>query len=153
MAKNEGRKKPTKLKKLQGTDRKDRQPNNEMMPIEVSSLEPSVTLVNKFADDIWIKLTRNLSAIGMLNEIDQELLMAYCNEMGIYFDCMQKVKEEGYLIISPANGEIIGNYLKIGNTALANSIKLSDKFGFNPAARTKIEMPSKPKEDSFGDLL
>ena len=55
--------------------------------------------------------------------------------------------------MSKANGEIISNYLKIGNTALSNAIKLSDKFGFNPAARTKIEMP-KPKEKSgFDELL
>ena len=110
-------------------------------------------LVNAFADNIWLKLTRNLEAIGMLNEIDQELLMAYCNEMGVYFDCMDKVKTQGYITTSPANGEIISNYLKIGNTALTNSIKLSDKFGFNPAARTKIEMPTQKKGDIMDDII
>ena len=118
---NKGTKTPTKIKKLMGTNRKDRSPENEMMPEEVTNLG-TVNLINKFADNIWIKLNRNLAAIGMLNEIDQELLMSYCNEMGIYFDCMAKVKDEGYTSISPANGEIISNYLKIGNTALTNAI-------------------------------
>ena len=69
-------------------------------------------------------------------------------------DSMDKVKNEGYITLSPANGEIISNYLKIGNTALANAIKLSDKFGFNPAARTKIEMPNKKENDKgLSDLL
>lgn len=147
-----GKKTPTAIKKLSGTFRADESLENEMLPESVTDLG-TVVLVNKFADGIWIKLTRNLSAIGMLNEIDQELLMSYCNEMGLYFDCMDKVKKEGYITMSPANGEIISNYLKIGNTALNNAIKLSDKFGFNPAARTKIEMP-KPKEKSgFDELL
>ena len=146
--------KTTKNKKLEGTYRADRAPTNEITPKEVDSLDASGKLVNKFADDIWIKLNRNLADIGMLNEIDQELLMSYCNEMGLYFDCMDKVKNQGYITMSPANGEIISNYLKIGNTALNNAIKLSDKFGFNPAARTKIEMPvQKPKDKGLSGLL
>ena len=149
-----GKKTPTKIKQLKGTDRKDRQLENEMIPEEVDYLDVDGKLLNNFANDIWLKLNRNLAAIGMLNEIDQELLMSYCNEMGLYFDCMDKVKNEGYITLSPANGEIISNYLKIGNTALSNAIKLSDKFGFNPAARTKIEMPNKKENDKgLSDLL
>ena len=150
---NKGSKTPTKIKKLTGTYRKDRAPENEFIPEEVSELVNTVNLINKFADNIWIKLNKNLAAFGMLNEIDQELLISYCNEMGIYFDCMEKVRTEGYTIESPANGEIISNYMKIGNTALQNGIKLSDKFGFNPAARTKIEMPTKKPNDTIGGLL
>ena len=145
--------KPTKKKKLEGTYRADRAPLNEVTPKEVDSLE-TVNLINEFADKIWLKLNRTLAELRMLNEIDQELLMSYCNEMGIYFDCMDKVKVEGYLMDSPANGKIVSNYMKIGNTALSNAIKLSDKFGFNPAARTKIEMPVQPPKDKgLGDLL
>ena len=150
---NKGTKTPTKIKKLTGTDRKDRSPVNEMMPKEVDSIDVKGQLINKYADDIWMKLNRNLSELGMLNEIDQELLMSYCNEMGVYFDCMAKVKVEGYTQQSHANGEIISNYMKIGNTALQNAIKLRDKFGFNPAARTKIEMPTKKPSDNIGGLL
>lgn len=152
MAKRRGVKTPTKIKKLQGTNKPSREMANEMMPKEVDSLEP-VNLINPFADGIWLKLTRNLAGIGMLNEIDQELLMAYCNEMGVYFDCMDKVKAFGYVTTTPSNGEIVSNYMKVGNTALQNAIKLSDKFGFNPAARTKIEMPAPKKKTGFDELF
>ncbi|MCP4354377.1 MAG: phage terminase small subunit P27 family [Proteobacteria bacterium] len=152
MAKRRGVKTPTKIKKLQGTNKPSREMANEMMPKEVDSLEP-VNLINPFADGIWLKLTRNLAGIGMLNEIDQELLMAYCNEMGVYFDCMDKVKAFGYVTVTPSNGEIVSNYMKVGNTALQNAIKLSDKFGFNPAARTKIEMPVQKKKTGFDELF
>ena len=146
-----GKRTPTKIKELQGTREKSREMENEMTPEVVSNLSHD-GLLNNFADNIWLKLTRNLEAIGMLNEIDQELLMAYCNEMGVYFDCMEKVKVFGYEQDSNANGKIISNFMKIGNTALNNAIKLSDKFGFNPAARTKIEMPTKKKGDIFDEL-
>ena len=149
---SKGKKKPTHIKKLEGSYQPYRElGENEMTPEPIDKLSHE-GLINTFADNIWLKLNRNLAAIGMLNEIDQELLMAYCNEMGIYFDCMEKVKVEGYLMESPANGKIISNYMKIGNTSLNNATKLSDKFGFNPAARTKIEMPTKKKGDIFDEL-
>jgi len=147
-----GKKKPSHIKKLEGSYQPYRElGENEMTPETVDKLSHD-GLINTFADNIWLKLNRNLAAIGMLNEIDQELLMAYCNEMGIYFHAMDVVKRTGYEQESNANGMIISNFMKIGNTALNNAIKLSDKFGFNPAARTKIEMPTKKKGDIFDDL-
>ena len=146
-----GKKNPTKIKKLQGTFKPSESLDNEMTPEVVSELSHE-GLINEFADKIWLKLNRNLAAIGMLNEIDQEMLMAYCNEMGVYFHSMDVVKKTGFVTMSPANGEIISSFMKIGNTALNNAIKLSDKFGFNPAARTKIEMPAKKKGDIFDEL-
>ena len=149
-----GKKTPTKIKKLTSTFRADESLDNEMTPTETDSLDADGKLINSFADEIWLKLNRTLSAIGMLNEIDQESLMAYCNNMGIYFDCMDKVKKDGYLMESPANGLIVSNYMKVGNDALKIAMTLSDKFGFNPAARTKIEMPvQKPKGKGLGGLL
>jgi|TARA_Y100000310_G_scaffold181632_1_gene181603 P27 family predicted phage terminase small subunit len=143
-------KKPTAKKKLEGTYRKDRAPKNEMQPSEANTIDKPVGLINEFADNIWLKVTGELSSLNMLMEVDKEMLMAYCNEMGIYFDCCEKTKATGsYTQDNKANGEIISNFMKIGNTALANAIKLSDKFGFNPAARTKIEMPEKTKKNGL----
>ena len=69
---------------------------------------------------------------------------------------MQEIlNEKGYTTISVKTGyEQQRPEVSIGNSALTSAIKLSDKFGFNPAARTKIEMPvKKPKGDGLGDLL
>ena len=144
-----GAKKPTALKKLEGTYRKDRAPKNEMQPPEINELEKPTALINDFAETEWYKQTRILNELNMLIETDTSLLLAYCNEIGTYFECIKKVKSRGMEQNSNANGKIISNFMKIGNTALANAIKLSDKFGFNPAARTKIEMPEKTKKNGL----
>lgn len=144
--------KPTKIKKLEGTYRNDRAPKNEMQPPHVKDIETPTSLINKFAESEWLKVTNTLSGLGMLVETDTSLLLAYCNEIGVYFDCMCKVKECGYTQESKANGEVISSFMKVGNTALSNAIKLSDKFGFNPAARTKIEQPIKQDKDPFDEI-
>jgi len=148
----QGKKTPTKVKKIQGTYRKDYALDNEMSPAEVSKIDLKGGLVNEHANNIWLKQTGELSELGMLHNIDEEMLMAYCNEMGVYFHCMDMVKKTGYTQENKANGEIISNFMKIGNTALQNGIKLSDKFGFNPAARTKIEMPEKKKKNGLDEF-
>ena len=146
-------KKPTKIKKLEGTYRKDRVAKNEMMPEVLNEVGKPKGLINNYSDEIWLKVTRELSSLNMLHSVDQEMLMAYCNEMGIYFDCCEKTKAVGsYTEENKANGKIISNFMKVGNTALNNAIKLSDKFGFNPAARTKIEMPQQKPNDPLADF-
>lgn len=148
-------KKPSKIKKLEGTYRADRVVKNEMMPTELDaeSVETPKALINEFAENEWIRQTKALDNLGMLVETDLSLLLAYCNEMGTYFECIENVKKNGMTEDSKANGKIISNHMKIGNTALNNAIKLSDKFGFNPAARTKIEAPEKKDTDVFEDLI
>ena len=142
-------KKPTAKKKLEGTYRADRAPKNEMQPPSVKEIETPTALINNFAESEWMKTTNYLNSIDLLKETDTSLLLAYCNEMGLYFECIEKTKKCGLVQETKSNGEIISNFIRIGNTALANAIKLSDKFGFNPAARTKIEVPEKTKENGL----
>ena len=145
-------KKPSKIKKLEGTFRNDRAPKNEMQPNKVGDVVVPKNLINDFAEKEWMTQTNALTDLGMLVETDLSMLLAYCNEIGIYFDCISKVKATGYTQESKANGEVISSFMKVGNTALNNAIKLSDKFGFNPAARTKIEAPPKPPTDILDDF-
>jgi P27 family predicted phage terminase small subunit len=88
----------------------------------------------------------------MLAETDTSMLLAYCNEVGTYFQCYDILKKGGFTFSTPNGFEQQRPEVLIGNKALLNAIKLSDKFGFNPAARTKIEAPSKKDNDPFDDL-
>jgi len=144
--------KPTKIKKLQGTLKPSRERNNEMMPPEVEADEVPTALANKYAETEWLKQTKILSNLNMLHETDTSILLAYCNEMGKYFECIDVIKEGGLTFNTP-NGHIMPRpEASEGNKALANAIKISNMFGFNPAARTKIEMPEKKAKDPFSEL-
>lgn len=144
--------KPTKIKKLQGTLKPSRERNNEMMPPEVEEVEVPTALANDYAKSEWLKQTGILSSLNMLHETDTSILLAYCNEMGKYFECIDVIKEGGLTFFTP-NGHIMPRpEASEGNKALANAIKISNMFGFNPAARTKIEMPSPKEVDPFDEF-
>lgn len=148
-----GRRTPSNIQKLQGTYRDRERLNNEMQPPVIKdSVEPPSKLVNDFANDEWLRITKVLSALNMLAETDLSLLLSYCNECGAYYEAMEYIKDNGFYQETKANGKIISSAYTIANRSLANMIKLSDKFGFNPAARTKIEMPEQKDDDPFDNL-
>ena len=147
----QGKKTPNSIKKLQGTFKPSREVSNEMQPPEASN-ELTIGLINDYANDEWLKVTRILSTLGMLVETDTSVLLAYCNEIGTYFQCCDILKKGGFTFATPNGFEQQRPEVLIGNKALQNAIKLSDKFGFNPAARTKIEAPVKQDKDEFNDI-
>jgi len=148
-----GKKTPTAIKKLKGTYRADESLDNEMEVPKVDSLEVPSGL-NDYAKKEWIKQTGILSSLGMLAETDTSILLSYCSEMGKYFEMQDILNTKGYTSISVKTGyEQQRPEVSIGNSALSNAIKLSDKFGFNPAARTKIEMPVQKPKDELDSLL
>ena len=144
--------KPTKIKQLTGTARKDRLPKNEMQPPLLEDTSVPSVLVNKFARIEWEKQTKILNQLGMLADTDTSLLIAYCIEVGNYFSLKEKIGDN--ITFTTPNGHIqVLPEVTEANKSLQNMIKMSSLFGFNPAARTKIEMPTKKPKDSIGGLL
>lgn len=81
--------------------------------------------------------------------------------MGIYYDMADEMKKRGNgPVRNFTNGKqrmkIINPVYKASCMALANAVKLADKFGFNPAARARINVTPKEgsaKGDPVGDKL
>ena len=144
--------KPTKIKQLTGTARKDRLPKNEMQPPLLEDTSIPTVLTNKFSRIEWAKQTKILNELGMLTDTDTSLLIAYCIEVGNYFTLKERVGDS--ITFNTPNGHImVLPEVTEANKSLQNMIKLSSLFGFNPAARTKIEMPTKKPSDNIGGLL
>jgi len=144
--------KPTKIKELTGTARKDRLPKNEMQPPLVKDANVPTVLTNKYARKEWEKQTKILNDLGMLCDTDTSLLIAYCIEVGNYFTLKERVGDN--ITFNTPNGHVmVLPEVTEANKSLQNMIKMSGLFGFNPAARTKIEMPTKKPKDNIGGLL
>jgi P27 family predicted phage terminase small subunit len=144
--------KPTKIKELTGTARKDRLPKNEMQPPIAEDINTPSVLTNKFAKIEWDKQTKILNELGMLADTDTSLLIAYCLEVGNYFTLKEKIKDN--ITFTTPNGHIqVLPEVTEANKSLQNMIKMSSLFGFNPAARTKIEMPVQKPKDELDSLL
>ncbi len=94
---------------------------------------------------------RTPTAIKKLQGTDQPCRLID-NEMGKYFDCIEIIKTKGYTCVSDKGAEYQRPEVGIANMALKNAMSIADKFGFNPASRTKISVPKKDTGDAFDKL-
>tara|TARA_R100000541_G_scaffold15770_1_gene25175 strand:+ start:164 stop:643 length:480 start_codon:yes stop_codon:yes gene_type:complete len=142
-----GRKKtPTVLKEMYGTARPDRVLENEMQVDLLSELPEAPDLLSEIGIAEWYKVTTQLFNLKMLHDVDQSLILAYCNEMSLYIESELELRQNGRIDnFTNSNGDLIRSQakplVKVKNDALANALKLAVQFGLTPVARTNISAP------------
>ena len=143
-----GRKKtPTVLKEMYGTARADRVLENEMQVDLLSELPEAPDLLSEIGIAEWYKVTTQLFNLKMLHDVDQSLILAYCNEMSLYIESELELRENGRIDnFKNSNGDLVRSQakplVKVKNDALANALKLAVQFGLTPVARTNISAPA-----------
>jgi len=135
-------KKPTEMKLLEGTYRKDRAGKNP--PVQYGNIlsipEPPPGL-NDGAKKAWPRISEILINSGVLQEIDIEPLAAYCNEMGVYWEATLICQKNGYI----GNDGRRNSASIVARDALKNAMQLMALFGITPVNREKLRMEAKPE--------
>src|SRR5712664_3193365 len=75
------KKKPTALKVLHGTFRKDRAVHNELAPTPGAPVCPP--WLNKLAKAEWARIVPELAAAGVLSMVDGAALEGYCSNFAL----------------------------------------------------------------------
>ena len=140
------KKKPTKLKEMQGTTRNCRLVENEMVVDLVTKLPEAPSWLSKIGKEEWNKITNQLFNLDMLHIVDLKLIESYCNEISLYIECEMELRKNGRIDnFTNSNGDLLRSQskplVKIKNDALANSLKLATLFGLTPVARASISAP------------
>lgn len=137
--------KPTVMKILEGTLRKDRTIPNEPKPEVVKIPPPMPEELDARGRKEWEKMTLELSKVGLLTTMDTSQLAAYCNEMGNYW-------ESEIARRAACNIEDIKHYFDRAQKHLNQAKALAVQFGFTPSSRTRISGPKEEPEKPFADL-
>ena len=143
-----GRKrKPTKLKELQGTLKPERVIENEMSVSLVQDIPPPPNWLTEIGRDEWTKVCGELYNKRMLHQIDLRLIEAYCNAMALHIETEIMLREKGRIqVFKNTDGTVKHTqavpFQKIANDALDRALKLATQFGFTPSARTTIQQPT-----------
>ena len=141
--------KPTAVKKAQGTSRKCRELPDEMLPSVVGGVPdpPAILAKNRQAMKLWQESVVELHNLGMLHNVDLAMLAAYCMKMELFFRMTEFCEKNGYV---DDRGKRRAQSLE-ARDALDQANKIAQQFGFVPAARTKISMPKKEEGGEFFD--
>jgi P27 family predicted phage terminase small subunit len=138
-------KKPSALKVVQGTFRKDREAKS---PVNVEPKAPKPPKgMSQLGLACWRRMVPKLVAARVLTELDRELLAAFCECWAMYWGLKAVVDEEGWTWVS-ANGNIrVHPAVGAMKMMLDNVVRLGREFGLTPASRSRIEaLPESPTD-------
>lgn len=143
---------PTALKLIQGETRKERLNLAEPKPRAVAPRCPQ--WLNAEARRIWRKLAPKLTRLGILTEIDGEVLAAFCNTYARYIETERRIEEEGLILSVGENGyrqqnAAVGVSLKY----LAQARAFLGELGLTPSSRARLSIGKVAPEDEWEGLL
>ncbi len=142
-----GRKpKPTALKMLEGTYRKDRASGKEPEPGPLTGNPPAH--LNKEAKKHWKETFKLLAGVGVLTEMDADTLSLYCESKARWVYAKKKLEKDGLVITTQSGFPVQSPWLQICNKSHENMLKLAIEFGMTPSSRTriKVDLPEEPSD-------
>ena len=148
-----GRKpKPTQLKVVQGTFRKDRKRGAEPQPKR--GLPPCPDFLKDAARREYFRIGRKLERIGVLTEVDDLALIGLVQSWMEYLECIEKIRETGMLLKSPGGFPVFNPYTTLANQALKRVKAFLTEFGMTPSSRTRVMAGTTPDDagDEWKDL-
>ena len=143
--------KPTAIKALQGTDRRDRSLHGEVKPAHVTMPTPPEWL-SEYGQDEWYIQTGELEALKLLSQMDLSMLAIYCQQVGIYRQAHNEMVGETLVVETPNGAYQPNALLGIANKAADLALKIAGQFGFTPSARTRLGNPQPMQKDQFDEL-
>ena len=147
-----GRKpKPTALKALQGTLRKDRTNGDEPEP-EPLQPDPPVHL-SKEAKQYWKETFKLLAGVGVLTEMDADSLSLYCESKARWVHAKKQIEKDGLVIVAQSGFPVQSPWLQIANKAHEQMLKISAEFGMTPSSMSRICVAVKPEDENPFDSI
>lgn len=111
----------------------------------------------------WGRIANGLYAMGVLNQIDQQTLAAYCGSYSRWRHAEEELKKlaagKGGQLAALVHKTISGNWIQqpligIANKAKEDMVKFAGEFGLTPSARARLAVdPGKGKESKFKGLI
>lgn len=138
-----GRKpKATAIARLDGNPGK--RPLNDAEPQPLPGAEPPEHLGGE-AGLKWAELAPRLEELGILSQIDADLLAMYCQFYGRWVEAERHLAEEPLVLTGVQGGVYQNPWLQIANKATEQMHKLGAEFGLTPSSRTRIKVEESPK--------
>ena len=160
--------KPANQKILQGTFRKDRNPENEPEPttVSVNDIRRPSSHLNRYAKRFWKDVVSELVETGVLTVIDWTAFELCCDSYGTYMEAKEAIYHPRDPLTGKRQKRSLSEYLQgknsqtvpelsVMNKGKEDFLKYANVLGLNPVARNRIDIPGrKPEEiDPMEELL
>jgi P27 family predicted phage terminase small subunit len=140
---------PTALKVLRGNPGRRPLNKREPAPARAVDLTPPPELTGAAAAE-WARLAPKLQRLGLLTEIDDRALIAYCVTWARWLEAEQELRDHGMVLKGRRGAPFLSPYVKIAATSLAQLKAWIEQFGMTPSARSRVKTdPGEQPADPF----
>jgi P27 family predicted phage terminase small subunit len=144
------RPKPTRLKVLTGNPGK--RPLNENEPRPDAAVPQCPPELGPAAQREWNRLVTELATLNLLTNLDRAALAAYCGSYALWAEATEAIQKYGAMVKSPSGYPMQSPYIAIANRQAEIMMRIASEFGFTPASRSRISLPSN-NEPTLFDVL
>jgi P27 family predicted phage terminase small subunit len=137
--------KPTAIKRQQGTLRQDRQHR----PAEdFDSERPACPdYLHGLARREWNRITKQLHGYGLINQLDVAGLALYCDSYGRWQEILKQLREESLTLVGPTGLPVLNPLFNAAERAARDVRRMLQEFGLSPSARGTMAPRRRPDED------
>jgi P27 family predicted phage terminase small subunit len=140
---------PTALKILRGNPGRRPLNRREPAPARAVDLTPPPELAGVAADE-WRRLAPKLQALGLLTEIDDRALVAYCVIWARWLEAETQLRAHGLVLKGKRGAPFVSPYVKIAQQSAQQLRGWIEQFGMTPSARARVKTdPGDKPADPF----
>jgi P27 family predicted phage terminase small subunit len=101
----------------------------------------------------WKRLTRQLSALGIVTVLDRAVMAGYCQAYGRWVEAERKLKETPAILKMPSGYIQQNPWLTISNKQLELMHKYMCELGLSPVSRSRVHVRRTGPRSKFDGLL
>ncbi len=155
-----GRKrKPTALKLIEGTYRKDRAPKHEPKPKQTAQVPSAPSYLGTKAKSEWKRIAKELHDMGVLTRIDTKTLANYCQA----YDDMLTARGllEAHNLANPTSHNVLRTvggmvrthpYMIQMREHRKDMMAFAAEFGLTPASRSRVSAKMPNADDDWDEF-
>lgn len=149
-----GRKpKPTNVKKVIGTLRKDRVLSNEWTPTKLKTIPapPDGHNFDEQSVSIWYLHLCAMAEAHIMTDVDIPQFFIYVTAVQQHRKMTKEIATEGETLINDKGIPFINPKIRIAKMASDTIVRLAGEFGFTPSSRTRIGTGGGKEDKTKGD--
>jgi P27 family predicted phage terminase small subunit len=124
-------------------------PLNTDEPRPESTVPDCPPELNAAAKREWERLVGELAKLRVVTQLDRAALAAYCGAYALWAEATEAIGKFGVMVKSPTGFPIQSPYVSIANRQAEIMMRIASEFGFTPASRSRIALPSEDEPDLF----
>ena len=110
--------------------------------VESRELDPPDDMTTS-GKEKWLQLVPLIASMTQIQETDMDALRQYCEACVIRSKAMKELEDQPYTLVTPNGAMQVNPLLKVISQQESVMMKLSERFGLDPASRKRLKISSK----------